>query len=109
MKIFFRKIILLLICLVPMIAFAQDAPPSKDKETDKAPATSHAQRKKAKQKWKEDRAIERGQAKAVKEHHKQLQTKKTNKRMLKEKRKSERLRANKKEFFLVRWFKYGRH
>jgi len=107
MKIFFRKIILLLICLGPTIVFAQDGPPSKEK--DKAPASSRAQRKKAKQKWKEDRAIERGQAKAVKEHHEQLQTKKTNKRMLKEKRKSERLRSNKKEFFLVRWFKYGRH
>lgn len=105
MKTFFRKIILLLICLVPLIVSAQEAAPSKDK----APATSRTQRKKAKQKWKEDRKIEIGQAKAVKEHHKRLQTKKTNKRMRQEKRRSEKLRTNKKEFFLIRWFKYGRH
>lgn len=107
MKTFFRKTILILICLVPFIVYAQDAPPGKEK--DKAPATSRTQRKKAKQKWKEDRAIERGQAKAVKEHHKHLQTKKTLKRMEREKRRSERLRTNKKEFFIVRWFKYKKH
>lgn len=105
MKTFFRKIIVLLICLLPLAVIAQDAAP----KTDKTPATSRAQRKKAKQKWKEDRKIESGQAKAVKEHHKKLQTKKTNKSMLREKRKSDRLRANKKDFFLVRWFKYKKH
>lgn len=105
MKLIFRKIIILFICFLPFVVSAQEAQPSKDK----APASSRAQRKKAKQKWKENRAIERAQAKAVKEHHKHLQTKKTNKRMRKEKRRSEKLRANKKEFFLVRWFKYGRH
>lgn len=90
---------------MPLIISAQEAQPTKDK----APATSRTQRKKAKQKWKENRKIERGQAKAVKEHHKHLQTKKTNRRMRAEKRRSERLRTNKKEFFIVRWFKYGRH
>jgi len=105
MKAILRKIILMLVCLMPFVAYAQEAAPAKDK----APATSRAQRKKAKQKWKENRKIERGQAKAIKEHHKHLQTKKTNKRMRKEKRKSERLRTNKKEFFVVRWFKYGRN
>lgn len=105
MKTFLRKIILVLICLMPLLSYAQEAQPTKDK----APATSRAQRKKAKQKWKENRKIERGQAKAIKEHHKHLQTKKTNKRMRKEKRKSEKLRTNKKESSIVRWFKYGRN
>gem|GEM_PF-4667808 len=90
---------------MPFFVSAQEAAPTKDK----APATSHAQRKKAKQKWKEDRTIEREQAKAVKENHKHLQTKKTLKRMRQEKRRSEQARTNKKEFFIVRWFKYGRH
>ena len=105
MKAVLRKIILVLICLMPFVGYAQDATPTKDK----APATSRAQRKKAKQKWKENRKLERSQAKAIKEHHKHLQTKKTNKRMRREKRKSEKLRTNKKEFFIVRWFKYGRN
>ena len=47
MKTFFRKIILLLICLLPLSVIAQDAAPKEDK----APATSRAQRKKAKQKF----------------------------------------------------------
>jgi len=105
MKTFLRNIILVLICVMPLILSAQEAQSTKDK----APATSRVQRKKAKQKWKENRNIERAQKKAVKEHHKNLQTKQTNKRMRKEKRRSEKLRTNKKEFFIVRWFKYGRH
>ena len=44
--------------------------------------------------------------KDVKAHHKRLQTKKTRKEMRKEKRKSEKLKTNKREFFLIRWFKY---
>ena len=67
------------------------------------------QRKKAKQKWKENRINEKAQAKGLKDYHKKLQTKKTNKRMRKQKRKSEKLRTNKKEFFIIRWLKYGRH
>jgi Ni/Co efflux regulator RcnB len=106
MKINLRKIILVIICLIPFAMSAQEAAaPAKDK----APASSRAQRKKAKQKWKENRILERDQAKAVKDHHKRIQTKKTNRRMREEKRRSERLRTNKKEFFIVRWYKYGFH
>lgn len=102
MKAFFRKIILICICLVPFVINAQEAP----QKADKAPANSRAQRKKAKQKWKENRKAEMDQKKAVKNHHKQLQTKETRKRMKREKRKAERLRTNKKESGIVRWFKY---
>jgi len=107
MKTHLRKIILLLICWAPFFMYAQEAAPAKAK--DDAPVTTRAQRKKAKQKWKEDRIIDRGQKKAITEHDKHLQTKKTLKRMRQEKRKSDRLRANKKKPAIVRWFKRKRH
>ncbi len=98
----FRKLILLLICLAPLMTVAQEQKP-KEKG---APATSRAQRKKARAKWKEDRRFERDQKKAVKDHHKRLQTKETRKRMKEERKKGEKLRRNKKEFFLIRKWKY---
>lgn len=101
----FRKIILLLIILAPASVLAQE----QKSEKDKAPASTHAQRKAVKKKWKEQRKIEMEEKKAIKEHHKRLQTKETRKRMRKEKSKGNKMRANKKEFFLVRWFKYKRH
>lgn len=102
MKSVFRKIILSFILMMPLVVVAQDAQP----KTEQSPATSRAKRKKAKQKWKEDRKMEMEQKKAIKEHHKRLQTKETRKRMKREKRKAEKLRANKKESRIVRWFKY---
>lgn len=104
MKPIFRKIILAFIFMLPFMAFSQEAMVKAEKE--KAPASSRAQRKKAKQKWKEQRKGEMDQRKAVKEHHKKLQDKATRKRMKKEKKKAERLRANKKESGFVRWLKY---
>jgi hypothetical protein len=100
MKPFFKKIILLIIICLPFVVSAQEKAVK-----DKAPATSRAQRQAAKKKWKEQRKMEMEQKKAVKEHHKRLQTKKTRRMMKREKRKSEKLRANKREFFLIRWFK----
>ncbi len=100
-----RKIILFLICLMPFFVIAQE----QKSEKNKAPASTRAQRKSAKHKWKEGRKIEKEQKKAIKEHHKRIQTKETRKTMRKQKRKGERMRANKKESFLVRWFKYKRH
>jgi hypothetical protein len=47
-----------------------------------------------------------GKKKSVKEHHKRLQTKETRKRMKREKRKSERLRAGKKESFFEKMFRH---
>jgi hypothetical protein len=94
-----KYLFFLLVCLIPMAAVAQE------QTKDKAPATSRAHKKAAKAKWKEDRRIEKANKKAVKEHHKRLQTKETRKRMKQEHRKGEKMRANKKEFFLVRWIK----
>jgi hypothetical protein len=100
MKSLSRKLMLLLICMLPLGIIAQEAPAK-----DKAPATSRIQRKAAKKKWKEQRKMEMDQKKAVKQHHKRIQTKDTRKRMRQEKRKSDKMRSNKREFFLVRWFR----
>lgn len=100
MKNISKFIFLFFVFLMPASIIAQDAP------KDKAPATSRVQRKAAKKKWKEQRKLEMDQKKAVKQHHKRIQTKETRKRMRKEKKKSDKMRANKREFFLVRWFKF---
>jgi len=105
MKNLFRKIILVLIIIAPISVIAQE----QKSEKDKAPASTHAQRKAAKKKWKEQRKIEMEDKKAVKKHHKRIQTKETRKKMREEKHKGDKMRANKKEFFLIRWFKYKRH
>ncbi len=102
MRIFFRIITAFLICLLPLAGLAQE------QTKDKAPATSRVQKKAAKKKWKEKRKMEKEHAKSVKKHHKRIQQKKTRKEMRIEKRKGEKMRKNKREFFLVRWFK-NRH
>lgn len=97
-----KKILLPLILILPIALFAQDN--SGNSEQQKTP-TSRAQRKLAKQKWKEERAKKRDDRKMVKQHHKRLQTKTVQKRMKKNKKKSERVNDNRREFFLKRWFK----
>lgn len=78
----------------------------KENKKDKnSPIENRAKRKKAKKKWKEGRIIERDNKKAIKNHHKGLQTKKTLKAMKKEKKKSNRYRANKKSNFFTRLFR----
>ncbi len=101
MKPFYKKIILLFICLLPLAVNAQEQASTKDK----APATSRVQRKAAKKKWKEQRRAEMEDKKAVKDYHKRLQDKNTRKRMKREKKKSDKLRANKRDPFFVRWFR----
>jgi hypothetical protein len=100
MKSYFRIVIVFFVFLMPLSVVAQE------KTKDKAPASTRAQRKIAKQKWKQQRKDDRAQKKMVKEHHKKLQTKQTRKVMRKERRKGEKARGNKREFFLIRWFKY---
>lgn len=97
-----KKITFLFLLLVSTSMVGQEAMVKMEK--DKAPATSRAQRKKAKQKWKETRKLEMDQKKAVKDHHKRLQNKDTRKRMKREKKKSERLRTNKRQSFFSRMF-----
>ncbi|MGZ4034053.1 MAG: hypothetical protein ACXVPU_16195 [Bacteroidia bacterium] len=100
MKLFFRISFAFFILLMPLSALAQD------NAKEKVPASSRAQRKIAKEKWKQQRKDDRDHKKMVKDHHKQIQTKQTRRSMRKEKRKSDKLRSNKREFFLVRWFRF---
>lgn len=88
-------------CLLPLAMVAQDKKPE-----NKGAISSKMQRRAAKQKWKDQRKLERAQKKAVEAHHKRLQSKKTLKSMKQQKKKSDRMRDNKREFFLVRWFRY---
>ncbi len=102
MKLYIRRIVFLIIIVIPFNIVAQEA-----SSKQAAPTSSRAHRKAAKQKWKEQRQLERDQKKEVKEYHKKLQTKQTVKRMKKEKKKSDKLRRNKRDFFLIRWFKHS--
>ena len=101
MKSLTRITLLLLLFWMPLMLKAQDEN-NKDKNS---PIENRAKRKKAKKNWKESRIIERDNKKAIKEHHKKLQTKKTLKAMKKEKKKSNRYRANKKSNFFTRLFR----
>lgn len=53
----------------------------------------------------EKRRKERAERKAIKNYHKRLQTKAVRKRMKASKKSALRYNENKREFFLVRWFK----
>ena len=101
MKSVVKKIIVVLICLLPFTMVAQETKPE-----NKGAVSSKVQRRAAKQKWKDQRKMERAQKKSVEAHHKRLQSKNTLKSMKREKRKSDRLRENKRESIWVRWFKY---
>ena len=105
MKNCLRKIIVVLICLLPLSIAAQTVKESKG-ESNKGAVSAGVQRQAAKEKWKKQRREDRAQKKAIKEHDKRLQTKKTRKQMREERRKSDKLRANKREPFLIRLFKY---
>jgi len=85
-----------------VLAQENAAPADQSKST---PEGKRAKRKKAKKEWKEHRKAEKDGKKAIKEHHKKIQSKDTQKRMKQSKKKSARINANKREFFLKRWFK----
>ena len=71
MKLYFRVFAIFIIFLMPLSSHAQE------QTKDKAPASTRAQRKIAKEKWKQQRKDDRAQKKMVKDHHKRLQTKQT--------------------------------
>lgn len=91
MRLFRYIFFFVLLFSLPETVFSQEAAPKNE-----SPATTRAKKKKAKKKWKEQRKIEMEQKKAVKQHHKRIQTKETRKRMKAEKKKSDKLRRNKK-------------
>jgi hypothetical protein len=103
---------ILLICfiffglLTPALAQEGGAPQgTSGTENKSTPLSKSAKRKKAKKEWKEHRKLEMEEKKAIKEHHKRIQTKETRKKMKQSKRKSIRVNEHKREFFLKRWFK----
>lgn len=71
----------------------------------KPPPTTRAQRKAEKKKWKETRKRKRRAEKAIKAHHKRIQSDDTRKRMKKNYKKAQRVNDNRKEFFIKRWFR----
>ena len=54
---------------------------------------------------RELRRKERAERKAIKAHHKKLQTKKVRKRMKQSRKAAMRHNDNRREFFITRWFK----
>lgn len=104
-KINLFRIFILQLLMLPLFSSAQIVKETKE-QGSKGAVSSRVQRKAAKQKWKEQRALERDQKKEIKLHDKRLQTKKTRKRMADNRKKSEKLRTNKRESFFVRLFKY---
>ena len=61
--------------------------------------------KKIRAERKEKKRKERAEKKAVKKHHKRIQTKKVRKRMRESRKLANRHNENKSEFFIKKWFK----
>ena len=74
-------------------------------QNKQAPLSKRAQYKKGRAEWKEQRRLERENKAKIKEHDKRIQTKKTRKQMRETRRKANLVNGNKREFFLIRWFK----
>jgi hypothetical protein len=97
---FIVKCLFVLFLAAPVHIIAQEAPP----KASAKPEGSRAKRKAERKKWKEQRKRDHAEAKAIKKHHKRIQTKETRATMRKNKRKANRVNQNKKEFFIKRWF-----
>jgi hypothetical protein len=89
---FYKKILILLICLLPLVMTAKAQENSKKK-----------QRKIEKQKEQKDADALKSYQKAIKVHHKD-QTKATRKRMKQSLKTSNEVSPGHKTFFLKRWF-----
>lgn len=61
--------------------------------------------KRIRQEKRDKRKLEKAEQKAIKKHHKRIQTKKVRKRMKASRKKSKRINNNEREFFLTRWFR----
>ena len=100
MRTIYKRIILLCVFLLPLMALGQEAAKT---EKQQEPKATRSQRRAAKAQWKEQRRNERAEKKKIKEHSK-IQSKKVRRRTKKDKQKAERVNQNKREFFLKRWF-----
>ena len=101
-----RRLLLLFLFLIPISLFAQDVP-DVNAHSPKPKKTSGVEKKaeKVKERQKSDiaKADERERKRAIK-----IQEKEVRKRMKKSKHTAKLYNENKKEFFLVRWFRKKR-
>ncbi len=94
--------------LIILSCLALHTMPAQDKGTGPKEKTLKSERKVRRElraEAKEKRRKERAERKAVKNYHKRLQTKEVRKRMKASRKTAIRHNQNKREFFLVRWFK----
>jgi hypothetical protein len=94
-----RRFFLMACIVLPLRAAAQDINARSPQPQPVSKQQRAAEKKKAKQRQKSDKAIEKG-----KKQHMKLQSKQTKKMMKKSKRKSKRWNEHRREFFLKRWF-----
>ncbi len=90
--------------VVPIKALSQDIDARSPHSNGGAPQQVKADKKKAAQAALKEKAIEKGR-----QRHMKLQSKNTKKMMKKSKHSSSNWNANKKEFFLKRWFRKKHH
>jgi len=99
----FRKLIFLfLLSCAPVVLPAQDNKGTGPKQNSIGKELSI--KKQQRRESREKRKLERAERKAVKKHHKRIQTKKVQKRMKTSRSKAQRNNEHKREFFLKRWF-----
>lgn len=102
------RITLLLLIVLTHQAFAQGSPSGtgpREKRFSEELKSNRQMRREAREK----RKLEKQEQKAIRKHHKRIQTKAVQKRMKASKRKSKRYNDNTPEFFLKRWYHKIRH
>jgi len=104
MKIFIQ-LFLFFLFIFSVPAFSQPNNTGAKTEKKNDVVSAKAKRKKNKAEWKAKRKTEHSDRKAVRQHDKEIQTKGTRKRMRQSRHKAALNNQNKREFFLIRWFK----
>jgi ATP-dependent Lon protease len=103
MKLFTRLVLLSLLMSFTQAGnfFAQErgGPPAKSLKQELK------SNKRIRQEKREKRKLEKAEQKAIKKHHKRIQTQKVRKRMKASRKKSKRINNNEREFFLSRWLR----
>lgn len=99
----FKKVFILITLLFSVLqAFPQGGGTGPKEKSFKS---ERKQRKLDRQEARERRRKERAERKAVKAYHKRLQTKQVRKRMKRNRHKATLHNENRREFFIIRWFK----
>lgn len=99
----FRNIIVLaLLCMLLLPAYSQEKGTGPREKSFKQELKTNKQ---IRREAREKRKLERAEKKAIKKHHKRIQTKKVRRRMKESRKTAVRHNENKREFFLKRWFR----